>query len=435
MQDSTYEFLDYELGPTSLTRRGKTVPVRPKTLATLYYLVSQSGRVVTKVELLDAVWPDVYVHDQAVFQSISELRSMLAVPECIETVRGRGYRWTLPLGIERAAPTPRRPFRRLAIPATFIAALAALTVWIDADAPRATTIVVHAGIASNHSGEAADTAPGVTQMLVQQLRQMGWDARRGGTEPAPADAVQVTIDLDTTDPALALRYTLSQGISERTGVVESATPLGAVRDLASALHQSLAVPGGPYAGTLEVADLVATAKRHIDAEDYELAKAYLEVVVAEQPEHLDARLAFAYAHQQTGHLREALDLSSAVHEATLDTGRRTERMMSAIIVSQVLGALADYEGSERFAREALEIGSELNDLLIIAEAQEQLGELSLAHGHVGIGKQRLIVALQYYSTFCPTGEARVSQRLLDLEHAALMRGDTREPTAGGKEIG
>src|SRR5262245_33227423 len=56
-------FLSYALDPANAQlRRGATIiPLRPKTLALLQFLAERSGRLVTKAELLDAVWPDTAV--------------------------------------------------------------------------------------------------------------------------------------------------------------------------------------------------------------------------------------------------------------------------------------------------------------------------------------------------------------------------------------
>ncbi|MEO1203817.1 MAG: winged helix-turn-helix domain-containing protein, partial [Pseudomonadota bacterium] len=163
MVDSTYAFLDFELGPRSLTRCGKSVAVRPKTFATLVYLVTHRDRVVSKDELLEAAWPDVYVHDQAVFQSISELRSVFAPLDCIETVRGLGYRWKLALDTEHPPARPSRPLRRLLVAAAAVAAVAVVGVWNTASEPTAATVVVNPDIGTSLSDRIEDAAPGMTQ--------------------------------------------------------------------------------------------------------------------------------------------------------------------------------------------------------------------------------------------------------------------------------
>ena len=63
----------------------------------LRYLVERPNQLVTKSELLDAVWPDAYVVDAVLSVTISQLREAFGdaarQPRFIETVYGRGYRW------------------------------------------------------------------------------------------------------------------------------------------------------------------------------------------------------------------------------------------------------------------------------------------------------------------------------------------------------
>jgi TolB-like protein/DNA-binding winged helix-turn-helix (wHTH) protein len=86
--------LDLSLG--CLLLDGTEIPLRPKTFAILCYLADNSGRLVSKDELFDAVWPNVTVTDDALVQSIGELRRALGDdgPRLIKTVPRRGYRFT-----------------------------------------------------------------------------------------------------------------------------------------------------------------------------------------------------------------------------------------------------------------------------------------------------------------------------------------------------
>ena len=80
-----------------LTCAGKPIPVRRKTWAVLLHLVERPGVLVTKGELLDAVWPDTAVTPDVLIRSIRELRIALGddsrKPRCVETVHRRGYRF------------------------------------------------------------------------------------------------------------------------------------------------------------------------------------------------------------------------------------------------------------------------------------------------------------------------------------------------------
>jgi DNA-binding winged helix-turn-helix (wHTH) protein/tetratricopeptide (TPR) repeat protein len=80
-----------------LLRADEVVSISPKVLAILVVLVEASGRVVTKAELLNAVWPDSFVEEANLTQNISVLRKLLAPDFAdrspIETIARVGYRF------------------------------------------------------------------------------------------------------------------------------------------------------------------------------------------------------------------------------------------------------------------------------------------------------------------------------------------------------
>jgi class 3 adenylate cyclase/predicted ATPase len=106
-----------DLGAEQLWRGEEARPLTRKAFATLRYLVAHAGKLVTKDELIAAVWDVPYVSDMALATCIREIRRALDeqahAPQFVETVRGRGYRFlaavtaeALPeaeLGTERAA--------------------------------------------------------------------------------------------------------------------------------------------------------------------------------------------------------------------------------------------------------------------------------------------------------------------------------------------
>ena len=73
----------------------------------LEHLVSRPHQLVSKAELLDAVWPDSYVVDAVLSVTVSQLRDAFGddarQPRFIETVYGRGYRWVGTLAPDAAA--------------------------------------------------------------------------------------------------------------------------------------------------------------------------------------------------------------------------------------------------------------------------------------------------------------------------------------------
>lgn len=94
-----YEFDGFQLNPAErlLVRDGMPVPLTPKAFEMLVILVSNSGRLLTKDELMRAVWSDAVVEENNLDKNISALRRALGERgterKIIETVRGHGYRF------------------------------------------------------------------------------------------------------------------------------------------------------------------------------------------------------------------------------------------------------------------------------------------------------------------------------------------------------
>ena len=74
---------------------GNEIALRPKTFAVMNYLIESSGRLVSKDELIAAVWSNLAITDDALVQSIGELRRALGDdgPRLIRTIPRRGYRF------------------------------------------------------------------------------------------------------------------------------------------------------------------------------------------------------------------------------------------------------------------------------------------------------------------------------------------------------
>jgi eukaryotic-like serine/threonine-protein kinase len=93
-----YEFGDFRLDARLqvLSREQLPVPLSPKALEVLLVLVQSGGQVITKEELMNAVWPDSFVEESNLTQTIFLLRKALGdniEQRYIVTVPGRGYRF------------------------------------------------------------------------------------------------------------------------------------------------------------------------------------------------------------------------------------------------------------------------------------------------------------------------------------------------------
>src|SRR5215469_17928571 len=91
-----------EFGPFTLHARervlrgeGKPVPLTPRTFDILLVLVQNSGRVLTKQEIIERVWHNTIVEESNLARQVSTLRKTLgrAAARYVETIPWRGYRF------------------------------------------------------------------------------------------------------------------------------------------------------------------------------------------------------------------------------------------------------------------------------------------------------------------------------------------------------
>jgi DNA-binding winged helix-turn-helix (wHTH) protein/pimeloyl-ACP methyl ester carboxylesterase len=100
---SAYQFGPFQLDVRErrLSRGDEVIPLRLKVFDTLLVLVENAGRLVTKQELLDAVWPGTAVEENNLNHNVSVLRKALGEratgQQYIETVPRVGYRFAAPV--------------------------------------------------------------------------------------------------------------------------------------------------------------------------------------------------------------------------------------------------------------------------------------------------------------------------------------------------
>ena len=97
------------------------ISLSPKAFAVLRYLAERPGTLVTKQEVLDHVWPEVFVTEGVLKRAVLEIRKALSdsaeEPRFIQTLHRRGYRFLAQKGVEsvmsQAAPAgEQQPGRR-----------------------------------------------------------------------------------------------------------------------------------------------------------------------------------------------------------------------------------------------------------------------------------------------------------------------------------
>jgi DNA-binding winged helix-turn-helix (wHTH) protein/tetratricopeptide (TPR) repeat protein len=158
MASSYWCFEAFRLDPANacLWRGAQAVALPPKAFDVLHYLVTHPDRLVSKDELLNAVWPETAVTNAVVRVAIGALRKALGdtaqAPRYIATVPRRGYRFLAPV-------TPAAPPAEVSRPASSPPPLATTQPWSP---PPATQLLVgreavlsrlHAALAQARQGQ------------------------------------------------------------------------------------------------------------------------------------------------------------------------------------------------------------------------------------------------------------------------------------------
>jgi TolB-like protein/DNA-binding winged helix-turn-helix (wHTH) protein len=106
--------------------------LEPKVMQVLVYMAEHAGEVVPKEGLIKAVWPDVFVTDDALARCISELRRALEddarEPRFIQTIVKGGYRLIAEVKPVEEAEAPKRSASVPAIPRRQLMLAAGLTI-------------------------------------------------------------------------------------------------------------------------------------------------------------------------------------------------------------------------------------------------------------------------------------------------------------------
>ncbi len=110
---------ELNLDRSELHRDGRLIPVAPKALEVLRYLIEHRGRVVLKTELLEQLWPGEQISQSSLHRTVADLRRAIGQTDTreapIQTLYGRGYCFVEPVrsgepGESRASLAGREPF-------------------------------------------------------------------------------------------------------------------------------------------------------------------------------------------------------------------------------------------------------------------------------------------------------------------------------------
>ena len=163
-QESVFRFGDVEVREREfrLIKAGEVIPVEPKAFRVLLFLLHNPQKLITKEELLNAVWGETAVSENSLTRSIALLRRLLGEdthePRFIETVATVGYRFICPVVNEESSASSQvaaevpisgatRPMPDVAKPATTEAKSHGwLRWWPWALIAGASVVVISAGL-------------------------------------------------------------------------------------------------------------------------------------------------------------------------------------------------------------------------------------------------------------------------------------------------
>lgn len=252
-----------------VTREGAPLDLSPKLLDLLLHLLDNAGQLVTKEALLDALWPEANVTDNALTQAVSELRQALgddaSAPQFIKTVARRGYRFVAP--VETIPPGIDLPPLAVEPPdAKSVAVLDFTNVTGDTEAAW-----LSAGIAETVSGDLRTLGQ---FRVVDRWRVNEAIRRTGGTLQAVAAALHVRLAVVGSFQCSADRVRITARVVDVVSgeAIADAKVDGPIADIFSLQDQVAA----QFADELGVASLSAAQPRSRETASLEAYRAVME---------------------------------------------------------------------------------------------------------------------------------------------------------------
>lgn len=243
-----------DAGERRVTRLGRDVSLAPRAFDVLVHLLRQAGRLVTKQELLAAVWPDAFVEEGILAVHVSALRKALgddpASPMYIQTVAKRGYRFIAPLttvGIVAPSPTASPEVHELVGQARAYLLAArraevpqAVRVFEAAIALDPTYAPAHAGLALAHCAEAewrlAAPADAFGRARTSALRALALDDASADARTA-LGAVMFMSEWDW----IGAERSLQRALEDNPGHIQARVLYGRLLDAQGRLAEGLAM--------------------------------------------------------------------------------------------------------------------------------------------------------------------------------------------------
>ena len=331
-------FAGFELDKHGVELRrtgGAAIALRPKTFDLLGLLAARPRQVIGKEELMAAIWPNVHVGEDSLFQCIRELRLALGDEqrELIRVVPGRGYRLDAEVddtdrrasappdtsATSALAPvaTPRPRFTRFGLAAAaalgIVVAITALTTPLVARAvfpptptlailPLAATGTPAGAMAANLTERLIDGFEKIPNLVVtapssasagSDYTMAGMVEDNGGTWTAQARLTRSS----TNEVVWAGSFTIDSAKAPALELQQSRLAAALGHDLSLRLNTLLnesAMPSSPDADAGKVVVQQATAYiNQQTSERFHAAQSMLEDALVRDPDNIDIQVALA----------------------------------------------------------------------------------------------------------------------------------------------
>jgi TolB-like protein len=346
----TWTFGDFRLDPDrfQLSRGGQPVRLEPQVLSMLIHLVRNRDRMVTKDEIVAAVWQGQAVSDASISSRIRSVRQAVgddgARQAVIRTVHGRGFRFVA----EAAALPPVHAASERAVPQS-------------PDHPGGRpSIAVMPFQPLGKSPDLAIMGDAIPHEIIEALSRLRWLAviARGSSFRLR----QVAADLDLVSTALTARYVLS-------GIIEHPDRNIAVTlELTDTSSREIIWADRLMAPVDEIADLRARIVAHVVAAlDTHIPLNEARLARLSDPAGLDA---WAHYHIGLGHLYRFTAADTALAHVCFERAVRADpqfaRAHAGLSFTSFLDAFLrltpDPASAARNARRHAERGLELDAL-------------------------------------------------------------------------
>ncbi|KRE08036.1 transcriptional regulator CadC [Bosea sp. Root381] len=320
------QFLGFELDRDRVELRGPdggVIKIRLRSLEMLKFFAANPGRVLSKQELMEAVWPDVHVAEDSVFQSIRELRSALGDDQrqIIKLISGRGYLFVAEVSDTRGTdapveassamesetlsePAPGRhgfgmPRRAVLVAMAGLGASAwATAAWLPRFQRNSPVTVAVMPMAAGDDPQATRMAAGIVRDLTDGLMKIEMIRVVVPSGAAQGADYVVSSELEKTETAWNLRARM---IEPATGAGKWTTSLFVERTAANMqLQQTRLTAGMGHALALRVNALLNVGERLADGLPTGSARAAIEQATASINQTSPERLRTAQAMLEQG---------------------------------------------------------------------------------------------------------------------------------------